>query len=116
MYWAKIKGRFRGGTNSGAERRIYLAIKYGNLWRTKVIIKKLQLEQRPELIKTNPHKIDQNAILQKLGILKGTKSAALNSQSSPTPSIQSVNNLDLQQLQIKERIAEITKELTHFKQ
>ena len=43
LYWAKVKGRFRtGASSSGAERRIYLAIKYGNLWRTKVLIAKIR--------------------------------------------------------------------------
>lgn len=40
MYWAQIKGRFRGSKSSAAERRIYLAMKYGNIWRAKAQIKK----------------------------------------------------------------------------
>ena len=41
MYWANIKGRFKTGQKSAAERRIYLAIKYGNLWRARVQVKKM---------------------------------------------------------------------------
>ena len=46
IYWAKVKGRFRSNTlsSSGAEKRIYLAIKYGNIWRTKVLIRKIESE------------------------------------------------------------------------
>lgn len=50
MYWANVKGRFghggfttikSGGTSlnvnrSGAQRRIYLAVKYGNRWLNRV--------------------------------------------------------------------------------
>ena len=34
MYWASIKGRFQGinKQSSGAQRRIYLAMKYGSIW------------------------------------------------------------------------------------
>jgi len=43
MYWAAIKGRWAndssGGSRSGAQRRIYLAVKYGNRWLNKIKIK-----------------------------------------------------------------------------
>ena len=51
LYWAGIKGRFRSSSSlatsssyaqSSAERRIYLAMKYGNRWRSKVQIRKQQ--------------------------------------------------------------------------
>ena len=41
MYWANIKGRFKTGQKSAAERRIYLAMKYGNLWRARVMVNKM---------------------------------------------------------------------------
>ena len=49
MYWANIKGRFQGSSERGAtpNRRIYLAMKYGNLWLSKVQLKKARkLESR----------------------------------------------------------------------
>tara|TARA_B110000285_G_C15060480_1_gene582088 strand:+ start:786 stop:983 length:198 start_codon:yes stop_codon:yes gene_type:complete len=42
MYWAQIKGRFRGSKFSTAERRIFLAMKYGNLWKAKAQLKKFK--------------------------------------------------------------------------
>lgn len=43
MYWAAIKGRWANdsseGSRSGAQRRIYLAVKYGNRWLNKIKIK-----------------------------------------------------------------------------
>jgi hypothetical protein len=38
MYWANIKGRFQGNSERGStpKRRIYLAMKYGNIWLSKV--------------------------------------------------------------------------------
>ena len=52
LYWAKIKGRFRSNNaSSGAERRIYLAIKYGNIWRTRVIMRQIEMTIGKEINK-----------------------------------------------------------------
>ena len=40
MYWAQIKGRFGQEQNTQAQRRIYLAVKYGNRWLNAVIVRK----------------------------------------------------------------------------
>ena len=32
MYWASIKGRWSSQKTTNAQRRIYLAVKYGNRW------------------------------------------------------------------------------------
>lgn len=48
MYWAGVKGRFGHGSTpanasrSGAQRRIYLAVKYGNRWLNHVKLKKCE--------------------------------------------------------------------------
>eukprot|EP00356_Strombidium_inclinatum_P005957 CAMPEP_0170500878 /NCGR_PEP_ID=MMETSP0208-20121228/36399_1 /TAXON_ID=197538 /ORGANISM="Strombidium inclinatum, Strain S3" /LENGTH=73 /DNA_ID=CAMNT_0010779125 /DNA_START=79 /DNA_END=296 /DNA_ORIENTATION=- len=50
MYWAKIKGRFKGSLKDGAskaQRRIHLAMKYGSIWRAKVQVRKWERQQPP---------------------------------------------------------------------
>ena len=48
MYWASVKGRFGNGSvastasRSGAQRRIYLAVKYGNRWLNQVKLRKCE--------------------------------------------------------------------------
>ena len=63
MYWANVKGRFR--QNSAAERRIYLAIKYGNRWRTKLILKKL-LPENQEVKKNEKIPINEKSNIQNI--------------------------------------------------
>lgn len=42
MYWASIKGRFQGISkhSSGAQKRIYLGMKYGSIWLNNVKLSK----------------------------------------------------------------------------
>ena len=60
MYWAKIKGRFKGSAGaSQAQRRIYLTMKYGSLWRAKTQIR-LHLKNKDSHMMDQVWKVREN--------------------------------------------------------
>lgn len=62
MYWSQVKGRYpKEKLSNGAEKRIYLAIKYGNMWRSKVLIRKIRrsISKAKQPIKTRIQTNDQ---------------------------------------------------------
>ena len=91
MYWASIKGRFQGinKQSSGAQRRIYLGMKYGSIWINNVkLIKNKGKSSKP----TINHHLSTNTTQD---ILKIRNKLGLNS--------------------IEDRLMEIQKILKEFK-
>lgn len=68
MYWASIKGRFGMG-NVGAQRRITLAVKYGNRWLNKVAIAKAG---EAKYVQPKPQLEVNNLSLDKLQMISKT--------------------------------------------
>ena len=75
MYWSSIKGRFQGidKQSSGAQRRIYLGMKYGSIW-----INNLKLtKNKPQY--SNPAVIYSLAVNHNPNICKMRNKLGLNS-------------------------------------